>query len=1107
MNVGNSMPKYEKVTQREHVLIRPGMYIGSVTKTKEPMWIHEKSNIVSREISFIPGLYKIFDEILVNARDHSVNDKTCNSIKIEVNVDEGYFSIYNNGDNGIPVKEHEKHKTLIPSMIFGELLTSSNYDDSKKRTTGGLNGLGSKVCSVWSKKFIVEVQDKTNKKHFHQIWEDNMSVINPAKVTSNSTKSWVKVTCYPDLERFKLKSLKAHLPLFQKRAYDLAFTTGKVKVKFNGEEIKIKNMQEYMDLYFPDTDKIVETSNERMKIGCVYLPDVGHEAISFVNGICTYRGGSHCNYIVDMVIKSLINDYIKKKNKDVKVTPSLVKENLIFFIDSIIDNPAFSSQSKETLTTKVSDFGTSYKLNKTFMTKLSKSGIVQQIISFAKMKEASKMTKTDGKKTSSVRGIPKLEDANKAGTKASRNCGLYLAEGDSALSMILSGLKSRDRNYYGAFPLKGKLLNVREASVKQIMDNDEISNLKKIIGLRNDFKYEDDEEFNTLRYGKVIILCDADVDGSHIKGLIMNMFHTLWPALLKREGFITTMNTPIVKATKGKEIIKFYNLTDYENWKQKNNNGKGYYIKYYKGLGTSDSKEAKEYFEDIEGSLIDYTWDDESSKIKGKDKSDEAIELAFSKELADRRKTWLINYDKNQILDSNEKKITVPDFIHKDLIHFSNDDTQRSIPSLVDGLKPSQRKILYGAYLRGLEKDQVKVAQLAGFVSDRVAYHHGEASLMGAIIGMAQNYVGSNNLNVLEPKGMFGSRYSGGKDHASPRYIWTKLEKVTPLIFRKEDNPILDYINDDGQIVEPEYYLPIIPMILVNGATGIGTGFSTSIPCYHPQDLIEILLKLINGEKYKKIHPYYNKFTGKIKKINTTSYEVHGIYKVDSKKNTIEVSELPVGEWTSNYKQYLEKMLDSDNNFTSYDNNSTDEKVLINLKFKSIPKDLDKKLKIIRKINLTNLHAYTDKGNIQKFKNIDEIILNYYTVRLDGYYKRKEYLLNIYKHHLDLISYKVKFIKEIIGKTIKINNRKKSDIENSLEKKDYPKMGRNLEDEKSYDYLLSMNLYSLTKEKIDELEKQEKDKQTLYNNLKKTSPEELWKSELKELDEYLDKIY
>jgi DNA topoisomerase-2 len=707
--------------------------------------------------------------------------------------------------------------------------------------------------------------------------------------------------------------------------------------------------------------------------------------------------------------------------------------------------------------------------------------------------------------------------------------------------MVMAGLSVIGRNYYGIFPLKGKVLNVREANVKQITDNEEISNLKKIIGLRNDLTYQTEEEFNTLRYGRVIILTDQDHDGSHIKGLVMNLFHFLWPKLLERKGFLTSMNTPIVKATKkgsdkgSEKVISFYTLTDYEEWKEKNNNGKGYEIKYYKGLGTSDNKEAKEYFKDLDKSIIEYDWikeiienteEDSETKKKIKKKntlqknktvhtvSDEAIELAFSKELADKRKDWLMTYNPKEILDSKDRHIPIPEFIHKDLKHFSNDDTQRSIPSVIDGFKQSQRKVLHGAFLRGLEKDQVKVAQLAGFVSDRVAYHHGEASLMGAIIGMAQDYMGSNNINVLEPKGQFGSRGMNGKDSASPRYIWTKIEKMASLVFRKEDNPILNYLDDDGMAIEPDFFLPIIPMILVNGAVGIGTGFSTNIPAYHPVQIIDNILELLNNNtKIKKIHPWYRKFKGSIKKLDKLSYQILGNYTVDKKKNTINITELPVGEATQNYREFLEKLLDSDKDFLGYDNHNDDENINMTLRFKELPKNIEEKLKLNKKISITNLHGYTSEGHIQKFNNIEEIVMEFYKTRLDGYVRRREYLLNVYLHQLQLISYRVKFIKEIINKTLIINNKPKKDIESELEKKKYPKMNisnyQSNEDDKSYDYLLGMNLYSLTLEKVKELENQEKEKQTTYDTLKKKTAEDIWKEELEELKTELlkNKLY
>lgn len=388
-------------------------------------------------------------------------------------------------------------------------------------------------------------------------------------------------------------------------------------------------------------------------------------------------------------------------------------------------------------------------------------------------------------------------------------------------------------------------------------------------------------------------------------------------------------------------------MTDYDNWRESDESN-GYKVKYYKGLGTSTSQEAKEYFEDINTKLINYFWENVEKEVKAKfsdseksgsakDKKskkeepesdsendsddendpdvfmpihddDDAIRLAFAKERADDRKKWLMAYDKNKVLKYEQKVIPYYDFIHLDLIHFSNDDLIRSIPSVVDGLKPSQRKILYGAFLRGLDKDEVKVAQLAGFVSDKAAYHHGEASLMGAIIGMAQNFVGSNNINILMPNGQFGTRLKGGADSASPRYIWTKLEELTPLIFNPMDSPVLNQQDDDGMPIEPEFYAPIIPMILVNGAQGIGTGFSTKVPPYNPLEIINNLKNIMNGKPFDPMDPWWQGFEGVVSKIDDFNYEIYGTWSQDDNKLTI--TELPVGEWTSNYKEYLEKLLD-----------------------------------------------------------------------------------------------------------------------------------------------------------------------------------------------------
>ena len=516
----------------------------------------------------------------------------------------------------------------------------------------------------------------------------------------------------------------------------------------------------------------------------------------------------------------------QKKKKTVKTQH--IKDNLVIFVKSIIVNPSFDSQSKETLTTQVSKFGSKCEVTDKFIDKLYKSGIVDKALSLTEFHDQKKLVKTDGKKTSKLI-IPKLDDANFAGTKNSHECTLILTEGDSAKTMAISGLSVVGRDKYGVFPLRGKIMNVKDATLQKISDNVEITALKKILGLEQNKKYTD---ISSLRYGSIMIMTDQDHDGSHIKGLLFNIFQSLWNSLYKIDGFLTSMLTPIIKASNKTDVISFYNMTDYEKWLETDTGKKNWKIKYYKGLGTSSDQEAKEYFKNMKKITYKYS-----------DNSDEKIDLAFNKKRADDRKTWLQNYDKNNVLDYTKTNVEYDTFINKEFIHFSNRDLERSINHICDGLKESTRKILFACIKRKLYTNEIKVAQLAGNVSEVTAYHHGENSLQQAIIGLAQIYVGTNNINILDPNGQFGSRIQGGNDASSPRYIYTLLSELTKLIFREDDACVLNYLEEDGLIIEPEYYIPIIPMILVNGAKGIGTGFSTDIPCFNPKQLIHYILK------------------------------------------------------------------------------------------------------------------------------------------------------------------------------------------------------------------------------------------------------------------------
>lgn len=1114
--------RYQKMDQHEHILELPDTYIGTTEIDKNRMWIYddEKKRMINKEITYNPGMYKIFDEIVVNARDHTIRDKTCKNINIDINKETGYISVKNDGENGVPVAMHEKEKIYVPEMIFGVLLTSGNYKQ-KGKIVGGKNGYGAKLANIYSTEFDVQVVDKKRKKKYKQKFYENMYKKDKPiiKKIKDKCKSSLKISFKPDYKRFGMENITEDMyKLFKKRAYDVDACTKKdVNVYFNGELLNTKGFENYIKMFYElETDEqkqdfekttLYEKVNNRWEIGIIFDPNAGFQQITYVNGICTFDGGSHVQHVLDQIVPKMVT-YIKSKHKDINLRNSYIRDNITIFLNTTIEDPCFTSQVKEKLKNKVSSFGSRFEIDENFIKKLAKTGLEYEVVEFTKRKDDLQvMKKTDGKKTSSIKGITKLDDANWAGTKKSKYCTLILTEGDSAKNFAVAGTEKIGKNKYGVFPLKGKLLNVREKAPNKLAKNEEIQKIKQIMGLQHKKEYED---VSKLRYGKILILTDQDVDGSHIKGLIINFVHYFWPSLMKIDGFIQSMATPIIKVWKKnkiKEKKNFYTLTEYENW-LKTVDANKWKVKYYKGLGTHTSLEAKECFSDFEQKVIDYIWE--------QDKSNDAITLAFEQKRSNDRKRWLENYNRNYIIENDQKKISISDFIHKDFIHFSNYDCQRSIPSMCDGYKPSQRKILYGAFLRKIYKDEVKVSQLAGFVSDRAAYHHGEASLNGAIVKLAQDFPGSNNINILTPNGDFGSRTNGTS--ASPRYIFTQLNELTPLIYRKEDDYIYKYVKDDGYQVEPYTYAPIIPMILINGINGIGTGFSTDIPSFNPKDVINNIRNKINDKKMKKLKPWYYGFNGTIVEKDEKTYEIYGSYEIIN-ENTIKVTEIPINVSIDKYKEELEKITSDDKTtkiLSGYKNNSGLNYVNIFVYFedKQLQKyrkknELYKVLKLKTTVKLSNMMLYNSKGVINKYDTIYDIFEDYYNYRLEMYDKRKKYYIKILKNQLEILKWKLKFTNMFLNKKIKLivdgKVIKKQELFNKLEELDFPKLSTNAfseDKDKSYDYL-DFKIFSLTKEEYDKLNKEKDDKEKEYEEYLNTTIKQIW---IKELDE-LEKKY
>jgi len=1122
------MSTYKKLTQREHILQLPDTYIGSRDSHQEWRWVYDSSTpsapadtsapkvaavvagaMVWREVQFNPGLFKIFDELIVNALDHVVRTaaapKGRKVTKIDVTVSPTEFRVHNDGE-GIPITMHPEYKVMIPELIFGHLLTSSNYDETEEKTVGGKNGYGAKLTNIYSREFIVCTSD--GKKIYTQVFADNMSNVGEPVLKEGTGKQYTEIHATPDLPRFYGAGCTAipddMLAVLRTRVIDAAALAVGCRVTLNGEPVPVTSFEKYVRLFTEDT--VFYERWARWEVAAVLtrhlhasgVPDDRH--VSFVNGIFTKRGGKH----VDAVSRAVLGAFCDGPGKKLDLKPAQLKDAVTFFVNATIVNPSFDSQTKETLTTPAAKFGSTVKISDAFVTRLAKEGGLldeAQAILDAKLSREAK--KSDGKRTVTVRGIPKLEDATWAGGSKSAECTLILTEGDSAASTAIAGLKVVGRERYGVFPLKGKILNVKDATMEKKTKNDELTRIKRILGLEHGKVYKDVKK---LRYGRVMIMTDQDVDGSHIKGLLINLFHTEWPDLLQA-GFLCCLMTPLLKATRSGTVRSFFSASEYDKWlTSEEGKRSGWSIKYYKGLGTSTATEARDYFTSM--NTVRFQWDGNA---------DDSIDLAFNKKRADDRKEWLTTYDRARVIDvpAGGADVSYTTFVNDELIHFSNADNLRSLPHVMDGLKPSQRKILWAARKRNLVSE-IKVAQLAGYVSETAAYHHGEMSLTGAIVGMAQNFVGSNNINLLAPNGQFGTRLQGGDDAASARYIFTALERIQATLISKADDPALGWLEDDGQRVEPEYYMPVLPLLLVNGAKGIGTGFSTEVLPYNPKDLVSALQRRLRGEVADltptRLIPWWDGFRGAVT-MDGKRVLTHGSFQF-LEDGRVRITELPVGTWTKDYKAFLDELItgpgDSKSETASaarvlksfqeaYNDVDVEFTLTLDTEYyheaRTFPSEFVKKFKLSSSTALTNMVAFDD-GRIRRFASAGEILETFYVRRLGGYVSRKASELARLDADIVELDARVRFVRAVVEGELVVANAEDDVLFADMQALGLPLLGPSTVGLDGYDYLLRMRVDRLKKKAVVDLSEELVKVTGERAALAARSPEELWLADL-----------
>ena len=1199
---------YTRMSPIEHVLHRPGMYIGSVTAQACEDWVLGRTEagegvMVHRDLVVSPGLLKVFDEVLVNALDNAKRGHGTSRIDVRITpgrqseavgarlgqgplraeevcdlVADGLLpciTVANDG-RGVPVVVHRDEEMLTPDLVFGELQSGSNFDDGEERYTGGRHGLGAKLANIFSLLFEVETCDARRGKSYLNAWSNNMRDVGTADLWTPTSappggrpvlrshlptllaqdEDFTRVSFVPDVTKLCSDAREAGgaaagaahvidddtLQLLERRVWDAAATTPGVTVTLNGTAVPALDFEEYAKLFAETAEG--GASPHYMRCNTSFEVAFAERAstskggdISFVNGMCTPFGGHH----VEAVARQLM-EHIQPQLKGLRIPQSAIRARVRIFVNALIANAEFDSQRKERLITPPHAWKQQPRLSKKFMDEfLEKTDIVEDLVADAsarKRRQAERVFDT-AKNVDVSLEVKKLEDAHKAGTPNSESCTLILTEGDSAKAFAVAGLEVVGREHFGVFPLRGKLRNVRGMGISQLTGIADVENLCKVLGLHPSKRYDPvaDAADQGMRYGRVMVMADQDEDGTHIKGLVFNLFASIWPSLLEKDGFLQAFRTPLLKvtvpSTRGKKgggaprVFSFYSRQEFDAWRHGDDGNAilsrpGVRVKYYKGLGTNSNAEAREYFGDLAHHRQIY-------ELTGEDDAN-ALDLAFNKDKSQERRVWLDSRpwsqaDTHTSVDGD--KIGYDAFINNELSLFSMADNVRSIPSVIDGLKPSQRKVLYASFKRRLTQD-MKVAQLGGYVAEKSAYHHGEVSLHSTIVAMAQDYIGANNLPLLVPVGQFGTRHEAGKDAASPRYIFTKLSPVARLLFPEIDDKILAHAEDDGELVEPVFYAPVIPLVLVNGAKGIGTGWATDIPMHNPLHIVDAIRRRLSGKKDgRPLRPWVKGFRGEIVvEDGGAKFRSRGLIERGPRR-VVSITEMPLGTVSEAVKGHMRRLLEAKRilGFKVH-NTATHWHYDVQLSLaESRKRKTDESLVQLFKLERPHtamLHAFDADGHLKKYESAEEILDDFMEARMALYERRYRALASQLESKALRLRNRERFVDGLVGGDIEIYRKTREEVhellvaagftpepmivelsQRELDEKYRGDAGVAEDGEGDFDYLLKTNFLSVTKERLDGLRAELRDTEAAIAELDGKAPVDLWLEDLAKLRKHL----
>lgn len=1121
LEAGFDPDEYQLLDDWEHLDKRPENIIGSIipevheehlvewgiAEGKGAKASRDAIHVVVKEVEIAPALPKIFEEILQNAIDHSIKDDSMTNLKVTIdneNPSEPQITVWNDGE-GIPCYIHPKTKLHVPTMVFSKQKAGSNFHDDKERMGIGKNGYGAKATNFFSKTFDVKTLNTKMGKQFVQKFHTEIvdgkrriQASKPKITTSKRKSGFTEITFVPDLPKFGADEMTAPMIAhFESMVWDAAACTDpRVKVSLNGKVLPLKHVNHYASML--GTGNVAsEKVGDRFEV-CVVPLAAGEERglnIGFVNGARCSQG-THVNHVRDRVAAILQKLLRKKlKNETSRVTARHTETLCHVVVRISVDKPAFESQCKREFKTSVKQYGFTWKTSDSFTKAVGKGGYLDALVQKEETKgvtDLMKVANRDSKSTQdkmlrrSIVDIPNLRDACNAGKKGNK-CVLILAEGLSAISSAEDGLEEIGSDNFGLLPLKGKIINAKKAKLEHIIKNTELQALVTVLGLVYGCPYDSPKHFAALRYQRVWLMMDQDVDGSHIVTLFYNWLHEYFKPLLEaRPDYVCRFWTPLIRAVpkpsapKSYDVHEFPSKVEFLKWKDDTEDDLNKYeIIYQKGLGTSEGTEMRRYMKNYRDHTIrlGYTGAE----------SDAMVSLMFDDKKSDLRKELLSNeYDAEAYVDYDMEEIPIEGFIRKEMLHFSMADNFRSIPSAIDGLKDSQRKALYTMLTKNISK-RTKVAEVASTVTPTTLYEHGETSMADTVAGMAQEHTGTNNINLFYPSGKFGSRSLPPSEHAQPRYIYTYLNKIAKFIFIPDDFDVTTRRMEEERLCEPLIYVPILPFALVNGTTGIGTGWSTDIPSFNPMDLVRVQRSYIDSleagneewvEQADALKPWYAFHDGRMV-TQEGCYESRGRFTVKKREGQkltdIHITELPVGVWTTDYvidvkdvymmgidgtgkkngKKNRKKPAPDHKRFILDDQNrSTGFKVDITFvcdsskleqfldgdskRGKDHPR-LCKALGMSSNLNRTNMHAFDfdDQHRLKKFVQVSDFYKAHGKHRVDLYKARIDYQIQVLEKDLIKLQNEARFVEEVIDDKVNLGRKRQSESFELLQGRSY----------------------------------------------------------------------